>query len=251
MKEKVLDGKIAIVTGSANGIGRAIAEAFGAEGANVLIADVDEAAGEEVAKAICDAGGRAEFCKTDVSVKQDVLNAVELASFLNGRIDILVNNAAYIGDWHDAASATQEEWDRCYNIALMGTQHFTQAVLPYMRRQRDGSIIMISSVQGMVGARNSVAYTTAKHGLIGFTRSVAYDFGPENIRANVICPGAIRTRISPPVGSELHQRQISKTVLGRTGEPHEIAHAAVFLASNYASYITGAVLPVDGGWTAI
>jgi NAD(P)-dependent dehydrogenase (short-subunit alcohol dehydrogenase family) len=120
-----------------------------------------------------------------------------------------------------------------------------------MVAQKSGSIINISSIQGLVGGRNSAAYTTIKHALIGFTRSVAYDYGPQNIRCNAICPGAIRTRISPPPGSELHQRQVSKTFLGRVGEPHEVGAAAVFLASDEASYITGAVLAVDGGWTAM
>jgi NAD(P)-dependent dehydrogenase (short-subunit alcohol dehydrogenase family) len=114
-----------------------------------------------------------------------------------------------------------------------------------------GSIVNVSSIQGIVGARSSAAYTATKHGLVGLSRSVAYDFGPQNVRCNALCPGAIRTRISPPEGSELHQRQISKTMLGRTGFPEEVARAALFLASDEASYVTGAVLPVDGGWTAM
>jgi NAD(P)-dependent dehydrogenase (short-subunit alcohol dehydrogenase family) len=120
-----------------------------------------------------------------------------------------------------------------------------------MIRAKAGSIINISSVQGLVAGRNSAAYTTTKHALIGFTRSVACDYGQHNIRCNAICPGAITTRISPPPGSELHQRQIGKTFLGRTGEPREVARAALFLASEDSSYITGAVLTVDGGWTAM
>jgi NAD(P)-dependent dehydrogenase (short-subunit alcohol dehydrogenase family) len=120
-----------------------------------------------------------------------------------------------------------------------------------MLRQRSGSIINIASVQGLVGARNSVAYTSVKHGIVGFTRSVAYDYGPHNIRANAICPGAIHTRISPEPGDELYQRQISKTFLGRVGVPREVAMAALFLASDAASYVTGAAIPVDGGWTAM
>ena len=120
-----------------------------------------------------------------------------------------------------------------------------------MIRQGNGSILNIASVQGLVGARNSAAYTSMKHGLVGLTRSAAYDYGPHNVRVNAICPGAIQTRISPQTGSELHQRQIAKTFVGRVGIPREVAYAALFLASDAASYITGAAIPVDGGWTAM
>jgi NAD(P)-dependent dehydrogenase (short-subunit alcohol dehydrogenase family) len=225
-----LEGKVAIVTGGVNGIGRAIAETFERAGARVVVADIESE------------------MPVDVSDRA----AVEaLVAAIDGRIDVLVNNAAYLGPAHAALDATDEEWERCFAVSLMGAQNFTRAVLPRMQQQRAGSIVNISSVQGICAARNSVAYTSVKHGLIGFTRSVAYDYGPDNIRANAICPGAIRTRISPEPGSELHQRQIAKTFLGRTGLPEEVAWAALFLASDAASYITGAVLPVDGGWSAM
>lgn len=247
----ILRNKVAIVTGAAHGIGRAIADRFAEAGANVIIADLEDGTGEEVAAGILRNGGSARFSHCDVSSETDVVNTVALAAGRSGTVDILVNNAAFIGDWHDAATAPREEWDKCVGTILLGAQNFSKAVLPLMVERKSGSIINISSIQGLVGGRNSVAYTTVKHGLIGFTRSVAYDFGPHNIRANAICPGAIRTRISPPIGSELYQRQVSKTFLGRTGEPHEVAAAALFLASDEASYITGAVLAVDGGWTAM
>jgi NAD(P)-dependent dehydrogenase (short-subunit alcohol dehydrogenase family) len=225
-----LEGKVAIVTGGVNGIGRAIAETFERAGARVVVADIESE------------------MPVDVSDRA----AVEaLVAAIDGRIDVLVNNAAYLGPAHAALDATDEEWERCFAVSLMGAQNFTRAVLPRMQQQRAGSIVNISSVQGICAARNSVAYTSVKHGLIGFTRSVAYDYGPDNIRANAICPGAIHTRISPEPGSELHQRQIAKTFLGRTGLPEEVAWAALFLASDAASYITGAVLPVDGGWSAM
>jgi NAD(P)-dependent dehydrogenase (short-subunit alcohol dehydrogenase family) len=120
-----------------------------------------------------------------------------------------------------------------------------------MMPHRSGSIVNIASIQGLVGARTSPAYTSMKHAVVGLTRSVAYDYGPHNIRVNAICPGPIATRISPRPGEELYERQISKTPLGRIGQPREVAAAALFLASDEASFITGAVLPVDGGWTAI
>jgi len=247
-----LTTKTAIVTGAAHGIGRSIAEVFAAEGAEVWIADLDAMGGEAAAASIRQAGGRARFIQCDVSQSEEVKRVVREAASGPGRIEILCNNAAYISSqWHNAAEAPDEEWEKCFRISLMGAQHFTREVLPLMMKQKSGSIINVSSVQGLVGGRNSAAYTTVKHALIGFTRSVAYDFGSHNIRCNVICPGAITTRISPPTGSELHERQIRKTFLGRIGQPVEVAYPALFLASDESSYVTGAVLTVDGGWTAM
>jgi NAD(P)-dependent dehydrogenase (short-subunit alcohol dehydrogenase family) len=247
-----LNGKIAIVTGAAHGIGKAIAELFAEEGAWVLVADVDDAAGEATAAEIGRRGGRSAFRHVDVSDEAQVAAAVgQAAEAGGGRIDVLCNNASYLGPWHDVASATRDEWDRCLRTGLMGSAHFTREVLPLMVPHRSGSIVNIASIQGIVGARTSAAYTSMKHAVVGLTRSAAYDYAPHNIRVNAICPGPIATRISPRPGDEVYQRQISKTPLGRVGQPREVAYAALFLASDEASYITGAVIPVDGGWTAI
>ena len=242
-----LENKIAIVTGAAHGIGRAIAEMFAEAGARVAIADIDVEAGSAVAAAL----NGSIFVRADVSVAADVEALVAAAAGIAGRIDVLCNNAAYLGPAHAAAEANDEEWEQSFRVSLLGAQRLIAAVLPYMIRQQAGSIINISSVQGLVGARNSAAYTSMKHALIGLTRSVAYDYGPQNVRVNAICPGAIQTRISPKPGEELYQRQVSKTFLGRVGMPSEVAYAALFLASDASSYVTGAALPVDGGWTAM
>lgn len=245
-----LTGKIAFVTGGAHGIGRAICELFAEEGADVLVADVDEAGGEETAVAIRAAGGRARFEPVDVSRQQEVARAVERAAAATGRLDVLVNNAAWLGPAHDVAGATDEEWERCIAVSLMGTQYGTREALRFMTAQRAGSIVNIVSIQGMVGCPTSVAYTTVKAGLLGFTRSAAYDYGPLNIRVNAICPGPIQTRISPRPGAALYDYQIENTVLRRVGQPREVAQAALFLASDESSFITGVTLPVDGGWTS-
>ena len=247
-----LENKIAIVTGGAHGIGRAIAQRFAEEGAAVFLCSRDREAGEDAAAEFRKAGGAATFIQCDVSQPEQIARVVAAATEKHQRIDVLCNNAAYLtSPFHAAGDAPDEEWEQNFRVSLMGTQWFTKAVLPFMVQQKSGSIVNIGSVQSLVGGRNSAAYTAIKTALVGLTRSVAYDYGPHNVRCNIICAGAIKTRISPEPGSELHQRQLSKTVLGRIGEPREVANAALFLASDESSYITGATLAVDGGWTAI
>jgi NAD(P)-dependent dehydrogenase (short-subunit alcohol dehydrogenase family) len=242
--------KVAIVTGGANGIGRAISELLAEEGARVLVADIEHPSGSEAVAEIQANGGRAEFCRTDVSLPDEVNRAVGMAAAWNGRIDILCNNAAYLSeDFHAALESTQEEWRKCIDVALLGTHYFTKAALPYMIAQKSGSIVNVVSIQAMEGMMTSAAYTATKAALLGYTMSVAYDYGPHNIRVNSLCPGPIQTRISATPGGVHYRWQCDQTTLGRVGQPREVAWAALFLASDEASYVTGATLPVDGGWT--
>jgi NAD(P)-dependent dehydrogenase (short-subunit alcohol dehydrogenase family) len=246
-----LKDKIAIVTGGANGIGRAICERFADEGAWVLVVDIEEETGQSVAAGIRKKGGKAAFCKGDVSNREDILRAVELAAAQTGRIDILCNDAAYLApDFHAALESTDEEWRKCIDVALMGTHYFTKGVLPYMIAQKSGSIVNVASIQAMEGMMTSVAYTATKAALLGYTMSVCYDYGLDNIRINSLCPGPIQTRIAEGPDDPHYHWQCDQTTLGRVGYPEEVAWAALFLASDESSYVTGITLPVDGGWTA-
>jgi len=248
---KRLQDKVAIVSGAGNGIGQAISQIFAEEGAWVLVTDIDAAAAEKTAAGIRQNGGQAEFARVDIGNPEEIERAGKIALDKFGRIDVLCNNAAYIGTWHDVLNATTEEWDGCLHATLLGTQSFTRAVLLSMISQKRGSIIVISSIQGLIGAPNSISYSTVKAGLLGFVRSAACDYGPHNVRVNAIVPGAITVGYSPPEGTPAHTWQINQTFLRRPGLPREVACAALFLASDESSYVTGAALPVDGGWSAM
>lgn len=246
-----LKDKVAIVTGGANGIGKAICELFAAENGFVVLVDVEEAAGRATEEAIRGEGGKARFVQADVSRPEQVENAVKAAASHSSRIDVLCNNAAYLSpDFHAALESTEEEWRKCIDVALMGTHYFTKAVLPFMLAQKQGSIVNVVSIQAMQGMMTSAAYTATKAALLGYTMSISYDYGPHNIRVNSLCPGPIQTRISAKTGDPHIQWQCDQTTLGRVGQPREVAWAALFLASDESSYVTGVTLPVDGGWTS-
>lgn len=246
-----LDGAAAIVTGGASGIGRAIALLFAAEGARLLLVDRQAQAGQDTLTAIRQAGGEAHFCRVDLAAVAGAREIVAATMQAYGQVDIVVNNAA-ISSPDGILGVDEAAWERTLAVDLKAPFFLTQAALPPMLARRHGVFVNIASVNALLGLGNEV-YSAAKAGLINLTQSVATRHGPDGIRANAICPGTVATPIwqatlerTPDVFARLARWY----PLGRVGEPLDVARAALFLASEEAAWISGAVLPVDGGLTA-
>jgi NAD(P)-dependent dehydrogenase (short-subunit alcohol dehydrogenase family) len=241
---------VALVTGGASGIGRATAELFAREGARVVIGDVDVARSQEVVVAIGAAGGEAMAVPMDAGRLEDVQRLVAAAVDAYGGVDVVHANAAYLRDFQPASETTDEAWMRALDVGLTGAFWCVREALPHLTRH-GGAVVFTSSVGALEGFRGHTAYCTAKAGLIGLARSLALDYGPHGVRVNVICPGYIETGITAAALQDPAevQRATQKSALKRIGRPEEVARAALFLASDEASFITGAVLTVDGGWT--
>jgi NAD(P)-dependent dehydrogenase (short-subunit alcohol dehydrogenase family) len=243
-----LAGKSALITGGATGIGRAIALRFAQEGARIVVADINDGDGQSTARK---AGGIYVHC--DVSDPDSARAGVAASVAAHGGLDILVNSAAHLGGPHDAATMPEQEWQDVLSVTLDGVFYCSKSAVPEMVKRSAGSIIHIASVEGMMGVANHAAYVTGKSALFGLTKSMAIDYGKLGIRVNAISPGIIDSgrpdidelKLSPA----MMEFWRSMTVLDRLGQPEEVASAALFLASDESSYITGQNLAVDGGWT--
>lgn len=246
-RSRLLAGQAAIVTGAARGIGRAIALALAREGAAVVVNYRAQAqAAEEVARLIRDMGSDAVAVQADVTDPEAARALVAATIARWGRADILVNNAG-VAMYRLLLDTTVEEWDEVMAVHLRGAFNCTKAVLPHMIRAGRGRIINISSVWGQLGAANEVAYSTAKAGLIGFTRALAREVGRAGITVNAVAPGAIDTDMLSGLSAEERSELAESIPLNRLGTPEEVAAAVVFLASPQAAYLTGQVISPNGG----
>lgn len=250
-----LSNKTALVTGAGSGIGAAIAELFAKAGALVYVTDRAEGSGRETQHRIAEAGGKARFCQLDIAEVGQCAAVAERVLSEAGQLDILVNNA---GIGHVGTMATTEiaDLDRVHAVNVRGTFLITKAFLPSMLARKHGVIVNLASIAGLIGVRDRLAYTVTKHSIVGLTRAMALDHAREGIRVNAICPGRVETpwvqdRLKEyPDPQKAYEEMCSTQPMGRMGRPEEIAAAALYLASDEASFLTGVTLTPDGGWSA-
>jgi len=252
------DGTTALVTGAGSGIGRASARRFANEGANVVVADIDEDGGAETVDLIDDAGGTAAFVDVDVSDSESVEQMVAFAVDTYGGLDFAHNNAGILTGFTETTDITDENWDRLMGVNLKGVWACMKAAIPVMEEHGGGSIVNTASESGLVGMPGLSSYSASKHGVVGLTKSVALEYAGRGIRVNAVAPGPTKTNIqanSPntdrdPSSLPFDTSAMTDVPMGRVAEADEIAGATVFLCSDDASYITGHTLPVDGGQAA-
>lgn len=252
-----LDGKVAIITGAGSGIGRATAFLFAQEGAKVVVVDINDAAGEETVKMIKDGGGEAIFIHADVSKAEDVKNMVQKTVEKFGGLHVIVNNAGIVGEMIDTANYPEETFDKVIAVNLKGVWLGIKYAVAEIIKSGGGSIINVASIGGLIGFPGISAYCASKAGVIALTKAAAIEYAKHNVRVNCIAPGVIETPLSTkpfakltPEIMEAHISRIRLVPMGRMGKPEEVARVALFLASDDSSFITGAVITVDGGMVA-
>jgi len=249
-----LEGRVASITGSGSGIGRAAALLFSSEGARILVSDVDVEAGKETVDMVRDARGDAHFVEVDVSSATDVERLYAEGEEVFGKVDVLFNNAGiFHSDDGSVTDTTEQLWDRVVDVDLKGVFLCCKYGVPALQRAGGGAIVNVASFVSWMGAATpQIAYTAAKGGVLSMTREIATEFARQNIRANALCPGPVDTPLLAELLSDpqRRQRRLVHIPMGRFGRADEMARAALFLASDDSSFMTGASLLIDGGITA-
>jgi len=245
-----LKGKVAIVTGAASGIGESTALLFAKEGAKLILTDVNEAKGYSVLKKVNELGAEAIYLNADVSNAEDSDTTVKKALEKFGKLDIAVNNAGIGGPQAGVGEYEIEAWDKVIAINLSGVFYGMRYQIPAMLDNGGGSIINVASILGSVGFAHSAAYVAAKHGVLGLTKSAAIEYSSQGIRINSVGPAFIKTPLLEGLDQELLDQLVSLHPIGRLGEPDEVAQLFLWLASDKASFATGAYYPIDGGYLA-
>jgi 3-oxoacyl-[acyl-carrier protein] reductase len=245
-KDLELEGKVALVTGAAQGIGRVVALLLAQKGADIAVSDINLEKAKETAKEIEAIGRRTMAIQVDVAILNDVERMVEAILERFGQIDILVNNAGIARD-KLILRMTEEEWDAVLNVNLKGTFHCTKVVIKHMSKQRRGKIVNIASVVGEMGNVGQANYSASKAGVIGFTKTIAREFAQRGINVNAIAPGFIDTPMTEVLPERAKEELRRMIPMERLGRPEDVAEAVLFLVSESSSYITGQVLNVNGG----
>lgn len=249
-----LQGKVAVVTGAASGMGKAIAELFAKEGSKVVVSDINLGAANATVEEIKSNDGEAISVLADVAKEEDIQNLINTAVNTYGTLDILVNNAGIMDNFEPAGDIEDDNWERIFAINTTSVMRATRKALPIFLEKQQGVIVNIASAGGLAGARAGAAYTASKHAVVGFTKNTGFMYALKGIRCNAIAPGGVETNIGTTMAN------INKFGMGRTepgmavnprmGKPEEIAKLALFLASDESSFVNGAVITADAGWTA-
>ncbi|OGX87322.1 SDR family NAD(P)-dependent oxidoreductase [Hymenobacter coccineus] len=247
---KDLQGKVALVTGAASGIGQAVALLYGQRGARVMVSDIDETQGQQVVAEMQAAGGNAQFYRADVGDPAQCRQLVQATVAAFGKLDMACNNAGITGEMSLTADMSLEGWQRIINVNLNSVFFCVKYELEVMLKQGHGAIVNMSSILGQVGTPTLAGYVTAKHGVIGLTQTAAIEYAAQGIRLNAVGPGYIDTPLLKDFSPETKAGLVALHPIGRLGKSEEVAELVVWLSSDQASFVTGAYYPVDGGYLA-
>lgn len=249
-----LDGKVAIVTGAASGMGKAIAELYAKEGAKVIVADLNGEGAEAVVKGIKDNGGEAKAVKVNVAKVEEINNMIDFAVDTYGTLDILVNNAGVMDGMEPVGNIDDEKWDFVFDINTKAVMRAMRKAMPIFLDKGKGVIVNTVSTGGLNGGHAGVTYTASKHAVVGITKNTGFMYANEGIRCNGIAPGGVETNIGSSMKSidefGAGRQQLTGALMPRMGQSEEIANVALFLASDESSFVNGTVITADGGWTS-